>query len=261
MKVSIVTVCRNAGATIADCVASVLAQEGADIEYIVIDGKSTDDTLRRLEPFASRIAQLVSEKDASVYDAMNKGLARATGEVVGFLNADDVFASCDVIAAVVDTFKARHADIVFGDVEIYARSGRLARIYRGRPFDPKRIGSGVLPPHPSFYARTALLRDAGGFDTQFRIAADLDLMMRVFHCYAPAWIYLPRTFVKMRAGGISNQGLSSYATISRELVAACRKNGIAPNEVAIHGRVFRKCAEMVDAAVRQLLGRRTGGSG
>lgn len=246
MRVSIVTVCRNAARTIADCAASVLTQECADIEYIVIDGQSTDDTLHRIEPFAGRIAQLVSEKDGGIYDAMNKGLFRANGEVVGFLNADDMLAATDVIAAVANAFD-KGAAIVFGDVEIYTQGGRLARVYRGNGFQVDKLGSGLLPPHPSFYARTKLLRDAGGFDTRFRIAADFDLMIRVFCQPSLAWSYLPRTLVKMRAGGISNQGISSYMTISRELIAACQKNNIAPNRAAIHGRAIRKGLEVASA--------------
>src|SRR5438552_18278581 len=128
MKVSVVTVCRNAGTTIADCVSSVMAQQGTDVEYIIIDGLSTDDTMRRIEPFAHRIAHVVSEKDAGIYHAMNKGLARATGDVIGFLNADDVLAAPDTLAMLVDAFNTHHADIVFGDVEIYGRGGRLQRI-------------------------------------------------------------------------------------------------------------------------------------
>ena len=255
MKVSIVTVCRNAAATIADCVSSVLAQQGPDVEYIVIDGLSTDDTLRRIEPFASRIAHLVSEKDSGIYEAMNKGLARATGDVIGYLNADDVLAGPDTLATLADAFTAHKADIVFGDVEIYGKSGRLRRIYCGRSFRPRKMGAGIFPPHPSFYARTDLLRQAGGFDTRIKIAADMELMMRLFRRNRPVWLYLPRTIVKMRAGGISDQGLASYMTISRELVAACRKNGIPPNRLAIHGRAIRKALELANASVRPHLGR------
>lgn len=254
MKVSIVTVCRNAGGTIVDCVSSVLAQQGVDIEYIVIDGLSTDDTLRRIDPFTNRIARIVSEKDAGIYDAMNKGLAFATGEVVGFLNADDAFASPDTLAVMVDALNAHGADIVFGDVEIFDGAGVLRRMYRGRTFRPWKMRAGFFPPHPSFYARTDLLRKAGGFDTQFKIAADMDLTMRVFKHFAPVWTYLPLTFVNMRAGGMSNQGFASYTTISRELVAACRKNGMVPNRVAIYGRAVRKSIEAADATTQRLFG-------
>lgn len=253
MKVSIVTVCRNANRTIVDCLSSVLYQEGADIEYIVIDGQSTDDTLRRIEPFAGRIARLVSEKDAGIYDAMNKGLSLANGEVIGFLNADDIFATHNVVATIVEEFKTKRIDIVFGDVEIYTDAGRLIRIYRGNRFHPNAIRSGCLPPHPTFYARTGLLRNAGGFNTHFKIAADFDLMMRAFLHQTPSWTYLPQTLVRMRAGGASNQGLSSYMTISRELIAACRNNGIKPNKLAIHGRVVRKCIEVADATMQRLI--------
>jgi glycosyltransferase involved in cell wall biosynthesis len=251
MKVSVVTVCRNAGETIAACVVSVLSQVDADIEYIVIDGQSSDDTLERIRPFANGISQIISEKDAGIYDAMNKGLSLAKGELVGFLNSDDAFEDRHVVAEIVNAARSTGADIVFGDVEFYTPGGRLARIYRARTFRPDLMGSGVFPPHPSFYASTELLRAVGGFDTKFRIAADFDMMMRAFSRDV-AWHYLPRTMVKMRSGGASNKGLSSYVEISRELVTACRGNGIQPNLLAIYGRATRKFVELAEGRFQRV---------
>ena len=244
MKVSIVTVCLNAAATIEDCVASVAAQRGADIEHIVIDGGSNDATLSVIEPYRNRIARIVSEKDNGLYDAMNKGVALATGQIVGFLNADDALAAPDTIARIVGAMQKNDAELAFGDVEIYAADGNLRRVYRANGFQPERISSGILPPHPSVYAATELMRKAGGFDTSFRIAADFDLLIRIFKRFSPATVYIPATIVRMRSGGVSSRGLSSYSTISKELIAACERNGVRPNRVAIHTRVFRKGLEV-----------------
>lgn len=245
MKVSIVTVCLNAAATIEDCVASVAAQRDADIEHIIIDGGSHDATLSVIEPYRSRIARVVSEKDNGLYDAMNKGLALATGDVIGFLNADDTLARPDTIARLTEAMQQTRAALAFGDVEIYGPDGNLMRIYRANKFRPERISSGVLPPHPSVYAETELVRKAGGFDTRFRIAADFDLLIRIFQRFSPATVYVPDTIVHMRSGGTSSRGLSSYLTISRELIEACDRNKVRPNRLAIHGRIFRKGLEVV----------------
>jgi glycosyltransferase involved in cell wall biosynthesis len=254
VKISIVTVCRNARATINDCILSVFMQEGVDIEYIVVDGASTDGTLQLLETQAAPISLLISETDNGIYDAMNKGLLRATGDAVGFLNADDVLASRDTIATIAQTFLSQRADVVFGDVEIYNTGGQLSRLYHGSVFHPNNLTSCAFPPHPGFYARTELLRQVGGFDTHFKIAADFELMMRVARCRNINWVYLPKAIVKMRAGGVSNRGLTSYLTISRELVAACQKNGIRPNKIAIHGRIVRKSYDIAAAWLRRARG-------
>lgn len=257
MKVSIVTVCLNAVDTIGDCVASVAAQEAASIEHIIIDGCSTDGTLRVLEQHRTRVTKLISEKDEGLYHAMNKGLGLATGDVVGFLNADDTLATTQTIARIVGAMEQNDAELVFGDVEIYDSRGVIKRIYRGDRFDTAHIASASLPPHPSVYARTSLLLRAGGFDPRFKIASDFDLLIRIVRHFSPRIIYLPATIVKMRGGGLSDRGLSSYLTISRELIEACQNNGLRPNYLAIHGRIFRKGSEVADGLWRRFNMRRS----
>ncbi len=257
MNVSIVTVCLNAEDTIGDCVASVVVQEGATIEHIVVDGGSTDGTLQVLAPYRDQLAQLISEKDEGLYHAMNKGLGLAKGDVVGFLNADDALATPRTIARIVEAMSKSNAEFAFGDVEIYSARGDIIRVYRGDQFQAAQLTSGNLPPHPSIYARTELLRRAGGFDSRFKIAADFDLLIRIVQRFSPRNVYLPETIVKMRGGGASNQGLSSYLTISRELIEACENNGLRPNRLAIYGRIFRKTQE-VAAGLRRRFDKRLG---
>jgi glycosyltransferase len=247
MKVSIITVCLNAGGTIGETVESVLAQDGVEIEYIIVDGGSQDSTLDALAPYRSRIAHLISEKDDGLYDAMNKGMDLATGDVVGFLNADDVLMTPETIQAVVHAMERSGAEFAYGDVEILYK-GTMRRIYSGRGFDPGYLRSANVPPHPSIYIRTELLRKAGHFDTRFRIAADAELMLRIMSRYSPRTVYLPMTLVRMRGGGISNRGLSSYWSNSRELLDACLSQGIEPDRLAIYGRVLRRGREVVEGS-------------
>lgn len=245
MKVSVVTVCLNSGATIEACVRSVIAQRGVEVEYIVIDGGSTDDTLDKLAKYRDHIAVLVSEPDQGLYDAMNKGLAHATGEAIGFLNSDDEFTDPDALAALMGAMTRAKADCVFADVVFVDEAGRLKRIFTGKNFNPARFELGYMPPHPSFYVRTEVMRAVGGFRVGFKIGSDFELMIKLMRLRGASWTYLPRTVVRMRLGGISTRGLWSYLTISRELVAACEMSGLSPNRPAIYGRIIWKTLEVL----------------
>jgi glycosyltransferase involved in cell wall biosynthesis len=249
LKISIITVCRNAERTIADCAASVAAQRDVDIEHIVIDGGSTDRTLERLVPFRKRIADLVSERDEGIYDAMNKGLARAGGELTGFLNADDAFTHPNALFNLVSGHRPYETDVVFGDVEQINSDGRVVRIFKGSRFRPSRIASGVMPPHPGMYVRTATLKSAGGFDKSYSIGGDYDLIVRLFLLKRARWAYVPGTVVSMRIGGASTRGLKSYMQISRDMVRSCDSHGIQANKTAIRGRAFGKLIEVFDGLV------------
>lgn len=244
MKISVVTVCFNSAQTIAECARSVVDQRDVDIEYIVVDGASKDNTLEQLAPFKSKIAAIVSEPDKGIYDAMNKGLALATGDYVGFLNSDDYFADETALSALVRALQQTGADATLADVEQINSERRVVRILKGRSFEPKQLRYGVCPPHPTFYARPEILRRLGGFQTDYRIAGDFDLMVRFFCLPGIRWTYVPRRLVTMRTGGASGQGLSAYMTISRELIRACRTRGLSPSYPLIYGRVMRKCVEV-----------------
>lgn len=253
MKFSVVTVCYNSGRTIEDCVKSVVAQDGVDIEFIVIDGASKDDTLARIEPYRSHITKLVSEKDKGIYDAMNKGLALATGDYVGFLNSDDYFTSPASLAKLAAALKREVADAVIGDIEQVNANGRIVRVFRGNGFKRENLRRGSYPPHPAFYARPEMLRKLGGFDTSFRIAADFDLMIRFFNAPKVRWAYVPDRIVTMRIGGASHEGFAAYLKNSREIVRACKTRGLKPSYPRIYGRIVSKGLQVVSG----LAGRRS----
>lgn len=245
MKITVVTVCFNSEQTIEDCVTSVLAQEDADIEFIVIDGGSRDDTLKKLEPYRNHISVLVSEPDGGIYDAMNKGLNRATGDYVGFLNSDDYFTSPTSVAKLANALRISGADAALADIEQINAAGRIVRIFRSMGFRREHLRRGQYPPHPGFYARPEMLRKLGGFETGFRIAGDFDLMIRFFMAPNTRWSYVPERIVTMRVGGASHQGWNSYMFNSREVVRACKTRGLKPSYPQIYGRVFRKGLEVL----------------
>lgn len=228
MKVSIVTVCFNSAATIGATLRSVAQQSHPEIEHIVIDGRSTDATLDVVEREGGHVATLVSEADRGIYDAMNKGLAKATGQFVGFLNADDVLADRDAVARMVRTIVHTQADVVFSDLE-YVRMnqpGSVVRYWRCGEFSGLRLRLGWMPPHPTFYVRQSVLRDVGLFDTQFRIAADYDFMLRVLARAGLKTARVPGVLVRMRSGGISNRSTAMVWQKSREDLVALKRNRV-----------------------------------
>ena len=228
MKISIVTVVYNNRDTIADAIKSVLGQRHADIELIVIDGASTDGTLEVLAGYASKIAVLVSEPDGGIYDALNKGIDRATGDVVGFLHSDDLLADDQAISRIVACMEDSTVDAVYGDL-VYVRKDdpmRVVRTWKASEFTQSALAHGWMPPHPTFYARRSVYERLGKFDTTFKIAADYDCMLRILKSGVGV-TYIPHLQVRMRVGGVSNRSLSNIVKKSREDIRALRKNNIS----------------------------------
>jgi glycosyltransferase len=228
VRVSIITVAFNSGQTIADTLRSIAAQTHADVEHIVVDGGSTDDTLKLVSTHGTRVAKLVSEPDRGIYDAMNKGLALASGDFVGFLNADDMFASPDVVSEIARAGAAPDVDVIFGDLT-YVRKDRpdeVVRYWRCGEFTPSRLRFGWMPPHPTLYVRRSLVAELGRFDVRLRIAADYDFILRYLSRPGMRVGYLPKVLVKMRTGGVSNRSLSALINKSREDLTALRQNDI-----------------------------------
>lgn len=228
MKISIITVTYNGRETVADCLASVAAQSHADREHVVIDGASTDGTLDLLEAHRAQLAVLVSEPDRGIYDALNKGLARASGDVVGLLHADDVFADAGVLERVAKAFADPAVDAVYGDLVYVAREApdRVIRYWRAEAFQPQRLRWGWMPPHPTLYLRRSLYERFGGFDTRYHIAADYDLMLRMLTQLSGRVEYLPQVLVRMRLGGVSNRSVGKILRKSWEDYRALRANGV-----------------------------------
>lgn len=226
LTISVVTAVLNRAATVPEALASMQAQRGVRIQHIVIDGGSTDGSLQLLRAQADRIAVLVSEPDEGIYHALNKGLARATGDIIGFLHSDDVYAHDRVLARVAAAFANPAVEAAYGDLDyVTADASRVLRRWRSGAYERRRLARGWMPPHPTFFARRAVYERLGTFDTDFRIAADYDWLLRVLGSgVQPA--YIPEVLVKMRWGGASNRSLARLLRKSREDLLALRRHGI-----------------------------------
>jgi glycosyltransferase involved in cell wall biosynthesis len=227
-KVSIVTAVRNGADSIGTTLDSVNAQTFEDLEHVIVDGASTDSTLAVLRAHARRAGPLISERDKGVYDAFNKGLKLATGDWIGFLGAGDQFADTGVVARLVAAAGDAQADAVYGDLAIVdPANARITRRYRSRGFSAERIGSGYMPAHPTLLVRRSVYEKFGGFDTSYRIAGDFEFVARAFGAGRIRHTYLPEVLVLMQDGGLSNRGLRSKWTITREMRRACRENRVS----------------------------------
>jgi glycosyltransferase len=225
--VSVVTAVLNRAGTLGEALASVQAQQGVEVQHVVIDGASTDGSLQLLRAQRERIAVLVSEPDEGIYHALNKGLALATGDIVGFLHSDDVFAHDQVLARVAAAFADPAVDAVYGDLDyVTPDATRVLRRWRSGPYARGRLARGWMPPHPAFFARRAVYERLGAFDTDFRIAADYDWLLRVLGSGRVQPAYIPEVLVKMRWGGASNRSLKRLLRKSREDLQALRRHGI-----------------------------------
>ena len=228
MKISIITVCFNSAETIADTMRSVARQTHPDVEHIIVDGASRDNTLAIIRESASRPSRIVSERDAGIYDAMNKGLGLATGEFVGFLNADDMLSGPNAILSIATAAAHAEVDAIYGDLS-YVNKDRpteILRYWSSGGFTAKRLRYGWMPPHPTFYVRRSVVQGLGLFDLRFRIAADYDFMLRCLSRPEIRVAYIPEVLVHMRAGGASNRSLRAMMLKSREDLAALKKNRV-----------------------------------
>lgn len=228
-SISVVTVCRNARDTIRSCLDSV-RQQTLQPQHVIIDGCSIDGTLEILRQYADARTSFVSERDNGIYDAMNKGIARASGDVVGFLNADDYYADPKVIDRVAKAFSDNDIDACYGDLQyIDARDdSRVVRHWRSGPYDVRKFYWGWMPPHPTFFARRRLFEQFGGFRPQFGTAADYELMLRFLLKHRVKVARIPSVLVKMRTGGASNATLTRRIRANAMDREAWRFNGLQP---------------------------------
>ncbi len=248
MKISIITVSFNSGLTIRDTVESVLAQSFTNIEYIIVDGGSSDDTLSIIKEYDNKIAKLISEPDHGIYDAMNKGVSAATGDVVGILNSDDYFEHENVLSYIADTFDQHpDVDIVFGDV-VFVNPDNLNKIvrhYRGLRFAAWKLRFGWMPPHPATFVKRSVYQAYGLYNLRYKIAADYEIFVRWLLANRLYYFYVNRVLVRMRTGGLSTSGLRSSLLLNREIVNACKSNGIYTNIFLILSKVPLKLLELV----------------
>ena len=228
MNISIITVCFNSARTIEDTIKSVLSQDYNSIEYIVVDGKSTDGTLEILAKYSGQISRQISEPDSGIYDAMNKGIKLATGNIIGFLNSDDVYANEDIITKVAQVMQNKNVDCCYGDLEYVAENnpGKIVRKWKSRPYQENLFRKGWHPPHPTFFAKKSIFHKYGAFDTSKDIGADYELMLRFLQRYNINAEYIPHVLVKMRSGGISNKNPYQIIKANIECYQAWRKNGL-----------------------------------
>ncbi len=248
MKISLITVSYNSASVLETCLQSVARQEYDSIEYIVVDGGSNDGTAKRIENYKDVVSTFVSEPDEGIYDAMNKGIALASGDVIGMINSDDMLADPRVIAWVAEAFERKPVEALFGDV-VYVNPenlGRTVRYFPGKGFHPEKMKRGFMPPHPSFYVKREVYERYGRFDTDFDICADFELMVRLFLKAKISYSYLPKTMVKMRTGGASTSGLLSNVKINQEMLLALRKNGIRSSYAHLYSRYTSKILQLIN---------------
>lgn len=207
MKLSIITVCLNNRSTIGDTISSVLSQSCKDLEYIIIDGGSNDGTLAVIEPYRQQLAAVISEPDTGIYDAMNKGIALAGGEIIGILNADDTYTDHRVLERVVQAFGDASVDACYGDLVYVDASGRTVRSWKAGVYIRRSMYAGWMPPHPTFFVRRSCYERFGGYRTDMGTSADYELMLRYLLCHSITPIYLPEVLVRMRIGGSSNSSI------------------------------------------------------
>jgi len=235
MKLSIITVSYNSAATIEDTIKSVLGQTHEDVEYIIVDGGSTDGTVDIIERYADRgVARWTSGPDRGIYDAMNKGIGMATGEVVGILNSDDVYYDRDVLTDVAAVFVEKKVESCYGDLVYMDKGlGRVVRRWVSEAYKDGLFEKGWSPPHPSFFVRRQAYERYGLFDPGFSLAADYELMLRFIRKHRVSTAYIPRVLVKMRVGGASNRSLLNIARQNVECYRAWKHNGMCASPAII----------------------------
>lgn len=228
MKISIVTAVFNRVDTIADAISSVQAQNHGSVEHVIQDGGSNDGTLDVIKGFETSATQLVSEQDEGIYDAINRGISRATGEVIGLMHSDDFFAHDAVLEQIARAFDDPEVEGVYGDLDYVSASNtdKVIRHWRSGPYRRELLKRGWMPPHPTLYLRRQVFEKWGLYDPGFQIAADYDAMLRYLWKGNVHLTYVPEVLVKMRVGGESNRSLSRIVRKSREDYMALRRNGV-----------------------------------
>jgi glycosyltransferase involved in cell wall biosynthesis len=244
--ISIITACFNSAATIEDTLKSVATQSYPQIEHLVIDGESTDNTLEKVKAFG-HVSQCVSAKDQGIYDAMNKGIILAKGGVIGILNSDDIYASDKVLEMVMKEFENPEVYAVYGDLQYVAANdtNKIVRYWRSGYFSARNFYYGWMPPHPTFFVRSSVYQQTGTFNLSLRSAADYELMLRILLKHKLQAIYIPEVLVKMRTGGMSNASFKNRIKANREDREAWRLNGMRPYFFTTYLKPIRKIIQFI----------------
>jgi len=251
LKISIVTISYNSAKTIRDTIESVLSQTYPNLEYVIVDGASTDNTLEIIQEYESRFAgkmHWISEPDNGLYDAMNKGIRMATGDLVGILNSDDFYHRPESIEIIAEAFTDKRLKAVFADIRFVAPDNleKTVRYYSSAKFTPKRFRFGFMPAHPTFFTYKKYFEKFGYYQTDYVMAADYELLIRFLYVHKLKYKYLPMDLLKMRQGGRSTASIKRKLMFDSEIVRACKSNGIYTNTAILLFRGFEKLYEFFD---------------
>jgi len=240
LKITIITICYNSAATIEKTILSVAGQSFKNIEYIIIDGNSNDGTVDVINKYEDNVTKWISEPDEGLYDAMNKGLSMATGDLIGVLNSDDTFYSTTVIEEIVNFHQQNDIEASVGDIIQHNEDGKIVRLYSSKYWNPEKLKIGFMPPHPSIFLKSSLFSKYGNYDLGFIIGADYELITRFFLKNNIRWKYSGITTTAMLVGGLSSSGSGSYRLITQEIKKALLMNGIPFSFIKIHFRFLWK---------------------
>jgi glycosyltransferase involved in cell wall biosynthesis len=246
LSVSVITVCYDGAKTIEACIQSVIMQDLPNIQHIVIDGASTDNTLEILKKYQHHISNLVSEPDKGIYDAMNKGIKLARGDIICFLNADDQYANEHVLSTVVKHIQQYELDALLGDVVFFNSkdSDKIIRRYRSDRFSPSKLAWGWMPSHPAIFLKKNIMDQVGYFKTDYRIAGDYEYVVRAFYNKNIKYRHLSEVMVRMQIGGVSSENWRSRWLLNKEVLRACRENGVSTNIFKILSKYPLKLLEL-----------------
>lgn len=245
MKISIITITYNSASSLQRALDSVQSQTYKDIEHVIIDGASTDGTRKLIEAYAKQHKNVkwVSEKDNGIYDAINKGIRLATGDVIGFLHSDDMFYSVDSIGQIAAAFEQNQADVVYGDLQ-YMRGNKVVRRWKSNTFNPRALKYGWMPPHPTVYVRREVYQQVGEYDSWFRISADYDMILRIFTAGYNTH-YIPEVLVCMETGGASNKNTKARLSKTMEDYIVLKKNHVGAGYLTVACKQLRKVKQFI----------------
>lgn len=248
MKVSIITVVYNNKATLENAITSVLSQKYNNIEYIIIDGQSTDGTLDIITKHLSQINVFISEPDKGLYDAMNKGIKNATGDIIGILNSDDIYEDDDVIGDVVAQFNnGNGVDMVYGDL-VYVKAddiNKIVRKWKSKQYYKRFFERGNVPPHPGLFVKKTVYDKCGLFDINYKLAADYDFMLRAFTKFGQTSRYFTRRIVRMRLGGATNKSTKNIVDGNKEIIDSWKKNGLKVPLLLMPYRIVKRLIQFI----------------
>ena len=245
MKISIITITYNSANSLPRTLESVQSQTYPDIEHVIVDGASKDETPKIIESYAAKHKNVrwISEKDKGIYNALNKGIAMATGDVIGFLHSDDVLFSPQSIEQIAAAFEDPDIDVVYGDLQ-YCREGKIVRRWKSNAFHPYSLKYGWMPPHPTVYVRKEVYAQVGEYDEWFRISADYDMMLRIFGGKYKS-CYLPHVLVNMEMGGTSNRNAKARLSKTQEDYIVLKKNHVGAGYLTVACKQLRKLRQFL----------------